>query len=244
MESKTHAYRWGKEGLSPVEHIENVKRDSLISIDRQISLAVKNIEAFVSGKPALNMLLWGEKGLGKSTIIKMLLSEYADKGLTAVEFRNEDIMTLYSLYAEIRKMPGRYVMIYMDDVSFDSGDSLYRMFKSVLEGGLEEKPKNCIFVATSNKRHMITEHAQTFGDVYDRDEVNEKASLFARFGLAIGFYPLSPKDYKEIVKHYLEDFGINTYEEWEKEAEAYAMDRGGRSGRIAKQFAVFKSIFG
>lgn len=243
MENKIHAFRWGKGGLSPVEFIDPVRRESLISIERQVDLAVKNIEAFVAGKPALNMLLWGEKGLGKSTMIKMLLTEYADKGLSAVEFRNDDIVTLYDLFSQIRKMHDRYVMIYMDDVSFDSSDTLYRMFKSVLEGGLEEKPRNCIFVATSNKRHMVSERAQDFGDVYDRDEINEKASLFARFGLAIGFYPLNPKDYKLIVKHYLDDFGIGAYEDWEKDAEAYAMDRGGRSGRIAKQFAVFKSIY-
>lgn len=243
MENKIHAFRWGKEGLSPVHHIEPVKRESLIAIERQVDLAVKNIEAFVAGRPALNMLLWGEKGLGKSTMIKMLLTEYAEEGLSAVEFRHDDIVTLYDLFDEIRKMDDRYVMIYMDDVSFDSGDTLYRMFKSVLEGGLEDKPKNCIFVATSNKRHMITERAQEFGDVYDRDEVNEKASLFARFGLAIGFYPLLLKDYRMIVKHYLNEFGIGEYQDWEKEADAYAMDRGGRSGRIAKQFAVYKSIY-
>lgn len=244
MQSNIHAYRWASGGLASVEHVEPVKKTDLIAIDRQIELAVKNIEAFVSGKPALNMLLWGEKGLGKSAIIKMLLTEYADRGLLAVEFRHDDIITLYDLFAQIRKMKDRYVMIYLDDVSFDTGDTLYRMFKSVLEGGLEDKPSNCIFVATSNKRHMITETAQVMGDIYDRDEANEKASLFARFGLAIGFYPLNPKDYKMIAANYLEKTGIGLYDGWEREAEAYAMDRGGRSGRIAKQFAVYKSIYG
>ena len=244
MQSNIHAYRWSEDGLAQVDHIEPVRRSDLISIDRQIDLAVKNIEAFTSGRPALNMLLWGEKGLGKSAIIKMLLTEYADEGLTAVEFRHDDIITLYELYAEARKMKDRFVMIYLDDVSFDTGDTLYRMFKSVLEGGLEEKPANCIFVATSNKRHMITESASDSGDIYDRDTVNENASLFARFGLAIGFYPLSPKDYKRIARSYLEKFNLPVNEGWEMEAEAYAMDRGGRSGRIAKQFAVYKSIFG
>ena len=243
MGNKTNAYRWLEGELVQIDHIEKVKRGDLVAIDRQVNMAVKNIEAFVKGIPALNMLLWGEKGLGKSTMIKMLLTEYAEEGLTAVEFRHTDITDLYGLYGEIRKMPDRYVMIYMDDISFDAGDSMYRLFKSILEGGLEEKPKNCIFVATSNKRHMITEKAETFGDVYDRDEVNEKASLFARFGLAIGFYPLNPKDYKRIVKSYLELFDIGAYENWETEAEAYAMDRGGRSGRIAKQFAIYKNIY-
>lgn len=244
MQTNIHAYRWSQGGLASVDNVEPVKKEDLIAIDRQINLAMKNIESFVNGKPALNMLLWGEKGLGKSAIIKMLLTEFAGRGLSAVEFRHDDIITLYDLFAQIRKMRDRYVMIYLDDVSFDTDDTLYRMFKSVLEGGLEEKPSNCIFVATSNKRHMITEKAQTMGDIYDRDEINEKASLFARFGLAIGFYPLNPKDYKQIVASYLERNGLGLYDGWEKEAEAYAMDRGGRSGRIAKQFGVYKSIFG
>lgn len=243
MLTKAHAYRWTNNGLVQIEDVDCIERSSLISIDRQIGLAEKNIQAFVSGKPALNMLLWGERGLGKSTIVKMLLHEYSKQGLAAIEFRNDDVLSLYDLYADIRKMTGRYVMIYLDDISFDTGDTLYRMFKSVLEGGLEEVPKNCIFVATSNKRHMITETAADSGDLYDRDDANEKTSLFARFGLAIGFYPIQKKDYLKIVENYLNVFEIPLFDRWEQEAENYAMDRGGRSGRIAKQFAVFKGIY-
>lgn len=242
MGNNTHAYRWTKSGLSMIDHVDHVERSDLVAIDRQIELAERNIKAFVSGRPALNMLLWGERGLGKSTLVKLLLHEYSKAGLVAVEFRNEDVLSLYDLYAEIRKMTGRYVMIYMDDISFDTGDMLYRMFKSVLEGGLEEVPENCIFVATSNKRHMITEKAAESGDLYDRDEANEKSSLFARFGVAIGFYPIIKKDYLRIVENYMKKYHIDKYAGWEREAENYAMDRGGRSGRIAKQFAVHKCV--
>lgn len=240
---KTHAYRWTESGLNQIDHVDYVQREHLVAVDRQLDLAEKNIRAFVSGKPALNMLLWGERGLGKSTIVKLLLHEYAEQGLTAVEFRNDDVLSLYDLYSEIRKMTGRYVMIYLDDISFDTGDMLYRMFKSVLEGGLEQVPKNCIFVATSNKRHMITEKAADSGDLYDRDDANEKTSLFARFGLAIGFYPIIKIDYLKIVENYLEIFSLPKYDGWERDAENYALDRGGRSGRIAKQFAVYKNIY-
>lgn len=240
---KTHAYRWTESGLNQIDHVDYVQREHLVAVDRQLDLAEKNIRAFVGGKPALNMLLWGERGLGKSTIVKLLLHEYAEQGLTAVEFRNDDVLSLYDLYSEIRKMTGRYVMIYLDDISFDTGDMLYRMFKSVLEGGLEQVPKNCIFVATSNKRHMITEKAADSGDLYDRDDANEKTSLFARFGLAIGFYPIIKIDYLKIVENYLEIFSLPKYDGWERDAENYALDRGGRSGRIAKQFAVYKNIY-
>jgi len=240
--SMIHAYRWTESGLTQIENVDSVRRSDLVAVDRQIKLAENNIKAFVSGKPALNMLLWGERGLGKSTIVKLMLHEYAKQGLAAVEFRNDNVLSIYDLYAEIRKMTTRHVMIYLDDISFDSSDILYRMFKSVLEGGLEEVPKNCIFVATSNKRHMITEQAADSGDLYDRDDANEKTSLYARFGLAIGFYPIIKKDYLKIVENYMVIFGIEKYDGWEQEAEVYAMDRGGRSGRIAKQFAVYKGV--
>jgi predicted AAA+ superfamily ATPase len=241
--AKPHAYRWKDGELIEIEQVDYVQRSNLVSIDRQIGLAEKNIQSFVEGKPALNMLLWGERGLGKSTIVKLLLHEYAHQGLAAVEFRDDDVRSLYDLYAEIRKMKDRYFMIFLDDISFDTGDMLYRMFKSVLEGGLEQVPSNCIFVATSNKRHMITESAADSGDLYDRDEANEKTSLFARFGLAIGFYPIIKKDYLQIVENYFNIFDIEFYDGWEREAENYAMDRGGRSGRIARQFAVYKEIY-
>ncbi|ADD69661.1 protein of unknown function DUF815 [Denitrovibrio acetiphilus DSM 12809] len=240
--SNVHAYRWTSSGLVQIDHIDHVKRSDLVSIDRQIAMTEANIKAFVSGKPALNMLLWGERGLGKSTIVKLMLHEYAENGLAAIEFRHEDVLSIYDLYAEIRRMKSRFVMIYLDDISFDSSDTLYRMFKSVLEGGLEEVPKNCIFVATSNKRHMVTEQAADSGDLYDRDDANEKTSLYARFGLAVGFYPIIKKDYLKIVENYLNIYEIPLYDGWEQEAENYAMDRGGRSGRIAKQFAVYKGI--
>ena len=236
------AYRWIQGELMEIGSIESVSSDDLLLVDMHKKLAEKNIQALLEDRPALNMLLWGERGSGKSSLIKMLLTKYADSGLRAVEFRQEYITEIYKLYAVIRSYPELKFMIYFDDISFDNDDILYRRFKSVVEGGLESRPENCIFTATSNRRHLITETAYDTSDIYDRDEVNERISLFARFGLAIGFYPLSRDDYLKIAGFYLDKLNVSRFEDWEREAENFAMNRGGRSGRIANQFAVYMSL--
>ena len=119
---------------------------------------------------------------------------------------------------------------------------MYRRFKSAIEGGLESTPKNLMFVATSNKRHMISSIVYETGDIYERDEVNEQTSLQARFGLSLGFYPLKKDEYLSIAKMYLNKYNVELKEGWQKMAESYAIDRGGRSGRLAKQFAAYLYI--
>ncbi|WP_022851046.1 DUF815 domain-containing protein [Limisalsivibrio acetivorans] len=236
------AYRWKNGGLEPIGALEDVYRTDLVALERQIDLITANIESFIETGFALDILLWGERGAGKSSIIKMVLTEYAEKGLRAVEFRQEDIADIHDLYAVIRKDPELRFLIYFDDISFDSDDILFRRFKSTIEGGLETKPANCIFTATSNMRHMVRESAADTEDIYDRDAANERTSLFARFGLSVGFYPVPKKDYLAIAEHYLNKLDVRDRIDWEREAENFAINRGGRSGRIAKQFAVWKLI--
>lgn len=233
-----YAYRWHQGALAPIEEVDRVRREDLVGLDKQIDTVDKNIRSFIAGGPHLDMLLWGERGAGKSSIIKLFLTEYSSCGLRAVEFRQEDIAELNLLYAFIRKDRTHFYMIFFDDISFDRNDVLFRRFKSTLEGGLEKRPANCMIVATSNMRHMIPDKAADTNDIYDRDEENEKISLKARFAINIGFYPMRKDAYLKIAAHYMDKFKLEKPENWEQLAENYAMDRGGRSGRIAKQFAV------
>ncbi len=233
------AYRYINDNLDEAVIECSITLDELLYISDKVLLAEKNIKSFVSGGPALNMLLWGEKGSGKSTLLRLLSKKYGDKGLVTIEFLDNNHLNIYKLYKLIREHNNKKFIIYFDDISFDENDVSYKKFKSIVEGGLEEKPNNVIFVATSNKRHLISDKAMDTSDIYDRDEVNEKTSLYTRFGLSIGFYSISREYYLHICKMYLDKFNVKVFENWQKDAETYAIDRGGRSGRIAKQFATY-----
>ncbi len=237
-----YAFRWTIKGIENINNPDLIEEDELLEINTQKHLAKRNIQFFVEKKPSLNMLLWGERGCGKSSLIKMLLNIYKDKGLRIVELRQENIENIYHLYREIREAENYRFILFFDDISFDHKDAKYRKFKSILEGGIEKTPDNVMFVATSNKRHLIKDEVLKTDDLYSQDEINEQMSLFGRFGLILGFYPLTKKQYLNIAKHYLNKFGIEPLDDWEKEAESYAISRGGRSGRIAKQFAIFKLL--
>ena len=236
------AYRYHDGKLSPAVLPGDISRNSLLGLDREQTLIKRNIERFLAGKPALNVLLWGEKGAGKSTIVRMLASEYARRNLRVIEYCDNDFYGIYELYHIIRKHSTYRFVIYFDDVSFDDSDERYRKFKSIVEGGLEEKPANSLFIATSNRRHFIAEKAMDTQDIYNRDIINEQSSLHARFGLTLGFYPLERTLYLEIVGYYMEKNGIPHFDGWEETAEAYAMQRGGRSGRAAQQFCIYYQI--
>ncbi len=237
-----YSFRWTAEGLENIENPDLIEESELLEIDNQKHLAKNNVEAFISNKACLNMLLWGERGCGKSSLVKMLLNLYKDAGLRVVELRQENIENIYHLYKEIRRNNNYSFILFFDDISFDHKDVRYRKFKSILEGGIEKTPQNVMFVATSNKRHLIKDEALTTDDLYFHDEVNEQMSLFGRFGLILGFYPLSKQQFLNIVKYYANRYNLKTDENWEKEAESYAIARGGRSGRIAKQFVIYKKL--
>ena len=236
-----YAFRLRNNSIESIKYPDFVREDELLEIEEQKKVAVQNIEAFISNKPYLNMLLWGERGCGKSSLIKMLLWLYKDKNLRIVEMHQDGMENIYFLYDKIRKNREYSFMIFFDDISFDYQDERYRKFKSILEGGIEETPKNVMFAATSNRRHLTLDKVLSTDDLYSHDDINEQLSLFGRFGLILGFYPLSRDSYLNIAEHYIQKYGIKE-ENWEKEAESYAIDRGGRSGRIAKQFAIYKHL--
>ncbi len=233
------AYRYINGQLETAYIESDIELSELLAVSDNVALADKNIASFVAGGPCLNMLLWGEKGSGKSTLLKLLALKYAKDNLVTIEFIDESAGAIYKLYKLIRENSHKKFLLFFDDISFNTSDTAYRRFKSAIEGGIESKPKNVIFAATSNKRHIVSGSAQDISDIYDKDEANEQTSLQARFGLSIGFYSLKKEDYLNIAKMYLKKYNINMPDDWEKQAESYAIDRGGRSGRLAKQFAAY-----
>jgi len=241
MFSRHIAFLWDKSEIIPLNL--KLKYDNLICLDEQINIIEKNIVSFIDEGVYLNMLLWGERGGGKSSIIKNILYKYHSKGLRIIQYIDDNLKSIYRLYEIVLSSEYKFILFF-DDISFNYDDDKYRSFKSLLEGGLISQPENLMFVATSNRRHLIFEKALDSSDIYSRDDENESISLYSRFGLVVGFYPISREDYLQITKHYLNLFNLNLYENWEIEAENFAMDRGGRSGRVAKQFAMYKKIFG
>ncbi|WP_025209866.1 DUF815 domain-containing protein [Hippea sp. KM1] len=227
-------YRDGK--LKPVINFSNISTSQLIGLDAQILLIRKNIEAFIANKPFLNMLLWGERGCGKSSLIKAFANEYHKDGLKIVQVKYDN-SDLYELYEYVSSEPFKFILFF-DDISFDHRDDNYRQFKSMLEGGLEEKPDNVMFVATSNKRHLVKDSVATTDTIYDLDEINEQMSLYGRFGLVVSFRSPDKETYLKIVKFYMDKYEVEEFKDWQKQACAFATSKGARNGRIAKQFVI------
>lgn len=215
---ESNIYRWLNNKITPVYLKSQSNLKDLLCIERQKSIVIKNINSFIKGYPFLNMLLWGEKGCGKSSMIKAIAQAYRQYNLKVIEFISEDIFSIFDLYEIVRKDTiGKYI-VYFDDISFDEDDSRFRKFKSVIEGTLEEAPDNLMFTITSNRRHIIKDKALDTGDLYSRDDMNEIGSLYARFGIVVGFYPLGRDEYLKIVKHYLKLYGIKITDEILNEA--------------------------
>ncbi|ADR18096.1 DUF815 domain-containing protein [Calditerrivibrio nitroreducens] len=241
MFSKHIAFLWDNSEIIPINI--RLKYDNLICLDEQINRIEKNIISFIDEGVYLNMLLWGERGGGKSSIIKNILYKYHSKGLKIIQHIDDNLKSIYKLYEIVSTSEYKFILFF-DDISFNYDDERYRSFKSLLEGGLIPQPENLMIVATSNRRHLIFEKAHDSSDFYSRDDENESISLYSRFGLVVGFYPMNREDYLKITSYYLNLFNLNLYENWEGEAENFAINRGGRSGRVAKQFAIYKKIFG
>lgn len=240
--SKTPAFRWYQSHLHPIEDIDWITEDDLLFLDEQKRIIDANIRMLINNMPHLNMLLWGEKGSGKSSLMKLFLGKYFSDGLRIVEFGSAHLSDVHLLYQIIRKENHLKFILYFDDVSFDKDDDSYRQFKSIMEGGIENTPSNCMYALSSNKRHIIRDSAKDTMDLYSRDEMNEQISLYSRFGLVIGFYPITKEIYLAVAEHYMKKYGITTSNEWRRDAENFAMEKGGRSCRIAKQFAIFQLI--
>lgn len=228
--------------LYPITNTEEVVLDDLIGYELQKKKLIDNTEAFVEGRKANNVLLYGDSGTGKSTSIKAILNEYYARGLRMVEIYKHQFQDLSTVIAQIKNR-NYYFVIYMDDLSFEEFEIEYKYLKAVIEGGLETKPDNVLIYATSNRRHLIRE---TWGDrsdmtheeIHRSDTMQEKLSLVNRFGISINYSKPSQKEYFQIVKELaLKQDGIKlSGDELLKQANSWEMSHGGISGRTAQQF--------
>jgi predicted AAA+ superfamily ATPase len=239
------AFVWHPDGrLSPVPRVSRVEMGLLKGIDRMRDILVENTERFADGLPANNALLWGARGMGKSSLVKAahasinLNRKPADR-LKLIEIHREDIESLPELMDLLRGSDFNFI-VFCDDLSFDGNDASYKSLKAVLEGGIEGRPDNVILYATSNRRHLLAREMienERSTAINPGEAVEEKVSLSDRFGLWLGFHRCSQDEYLTMVKGYCGHFGIKLgEEELEREALEWSTTRGSRSGRVAWQF--------
>lgn len=238
------AFVWHPEGseLSPVQKVNRVEMPLLKGIDRVRDILKENTERFARGLPANNVLLWGARGMGKSSLVKAAQAEINKTGehdLKLIEIHREDINSLPVLLNLLRGRKER-VILFCDDLSFDHDDSSYKSLKAALDGGVEGRPDNVIFYATSNRRHLLPRDMmenERSTAINPSEAVEEKVSLSDRFGLWLGFHKCSQDEYLEMVFGYVDHFKImGDRDEIRQEALEWATTRGARSGRVAWQF--------
>lgn len=228
--------------LVPISNTELITFDDLIGYERQKQTLRENTEAFVEGRPANNVLLFGDSGTGKSSSIKALINQYYDQGLRMIEIYKHQFQDLSAIIAQIKSRNYRFV-IYMDDLSFEEFETEYKYLKAIIEGGLEVRPSNILIYATSNRRHLINETWKDRSDVthnegiYKSDTMQEKLSLVNRFGCTIYYGQPDQKEFYNIVVELAHKAGLDiSDEELCAEAKKFELNHGGVSGRTAQQF--------
>ena len=244
------AYRWRHDAhgmrLQPVRRPHRVDLDDLLFIESQKEEVLRNTEQFLHGRPANNVLLWGARGTGKSTLIKAVFNAFEAQNLRLIEVEKEHLVDLPEIVALVEDRRERF-LVYCDDLSFEADDPGYKALKAVLEGSIAAPADNLLIYASSNRRHLLPEPqtdnqaAQVVrGEIHPGEAVDEKVSLAERFGLWLSFYPYSQDEYLEIVDHWLHrlDAGSCADTDTRLAALRWARQRGSRSGRVARQFAV------
>jgi predicted AAA+ superfamily ATPase len=241
------AFRWRKDGqrgrLEAIGHPHRLALEDLLCIDAQRAEIERNTRQFLAGRSANNVLLWGSRGTGKSSLIKALLNAYQDQGLRLIEVDKDDLLDLPDILDIIRDRPERFI-VYCDDLSFEASESGYKALKAVLDGSVSAALDNLLIYATSNRRHLLPEYQSenqatrlVDGEIHHGEGVEEKISLSDRFGIWLSFYPFTQDQYLTVVRHWLQRLGADHSPEAERVALQWALRRGSRSGRTAWQFA-------
>ena len=243
--SEENGYLWSaqKFELIPIKNINAIDINLLKGIDHTKSILIENTSQFSDGYPANNVLLWGARGMGKSSLVKsvhkVISSKSKNNRLILIEIFRDDIKTLPVLMSQLNNFKHRFI-IFCDDLSFDNNENNYKSLKTILDGGITERTENIIFYATSNRRHlmprsMIENEKSTA--ISPSESAEEKISLSDRFGLWLGFYQCSQDEYLSMIQSYASYFNLEIKENKLKElAIEWSVTRGSRSGRVAWQF--------
>jgi predicted AAA+ superfamily ATPase len=237
------AFVWhvGPDRLDPVVRVNRVEVGLLVGIERARDTLLENTRQFARGLPANNALLWGARGMGKSSLVKAIHAQVASEGhdLKIVEIQREDLPTIGRLLGLLRGSQARF-LLFCDDLSFSHDDQHYKSLKAVLDGGIEGRPDNVVFYATSNRRHLMPRDMienERSSAINPSEAVEEKVSLSDRFGLWLGFHPCSQDEYLAMIRGYCEAWGV-AIDDATLRAEAieWQATRGARSGRVAWQY--------
>ncbi len=237
--------------LEPVEEVDPVRLDDLLGIDKQKQILDENTRQFVNGYPSNNVLLWGTRGTGKSTLVRALLNTYADRGLRVIQVDKDDLVYLPDIFSAIKGQDYRFIIL-CDDLSFEAGESSYKMLKSALDGSVYAAPQNVRFYVTSNRRYLLPEYEtdnlgfkMVNNELHAGEGVEEKSSLADRFGLWVPFHLFSQDQYFDLVKQITSrlaaESGISV--EWNQALRDAALrwshDKSKRCGRTALQFSRY-----
>jgi len=237
------AFVWhvGPDRLEPVAHVSRVDLQLLIGVDRARDTLLANTRQFARGLPANNALLWGARGMGKSSLVKAIHAEVhaSNEGLRIVELQREDLPSVGRLLNLLRGAPYRFVL-FCDDLSFGQDDAHYKSLKAVLDGGIEGRPENVVLYATSNRRHLMPRDMienERGSAINPSEAVEEKVSLSDRFGLWLGFHACDQDQYLAMIRGYCDAFGVEIDNATLRaEAIEWQATRGSRSGRVAWQY--------
>ena len=251
--SVCHAANWKRHSfagyLDPIESVEGITLEDLLGIEQQKKAVEDNTRQFLAALPANNALLWGTRGTGKSSLVRALLMRYAPQGLRVIQVDKDDLIHLPDIVERLKGEPYRFI-IFSDDVSFEVGESSYKMLKSALDGSVYAPPSNVLIYVTSNRRHLIPEYESdnkgammVEGEIHHGEAVEEKISLSGRFGIWVAFHPFSQEQYLEVVRQWVARWAHRCGAEvpWDQgcreAAILWSQKKGDRSGRIANQFA-------